>query len=177
MGTSPDQLILPDDPAFLPDLALANIDLSLLSIHDAQLSPLAPSVVANPLSTTGQEIAENVGPASLGIVVPTPEPIRGDEVGGLVFPSKEATVAPASVAEAYQDRHQGNDDVLLPSIDFEFDAEGNLQSLELSDTAEATGGLAAIRLKSDAAASDQVRREHVEGRRARRDVSKPPPYL
>ena len=169
--------MLPDDPAFLPDLALANIDLRLLSIYDVQLSPLATSVVANPLSTAGQEIAENVSPASLGIVVPTSEPIRGDEVGKLVFTGQGATVAPVSVVEAYQGRQQEDNDVLLPSIDFEFDAEGNLQSLGLSDIAEATGGLAVTRLESESAASEQVRREHAEGRQARHDVSRPLPPL
>ncbi len=154
---SPDQLVLPDDPAFLPDLGLLDFSVSF-SLLDPQLTlSLSPKP-----SPRGRP--EEVGRAAHGHFIPT------SEAGDLTLPGFEAVAAPAGLDEAFHGRQYDEDEGLLPEVDFEFDAEGNIRTVGRSETAETGPVGGRVRLESDSAASARVRQEHAEGLRARRNV-------
>ena len=163
--------MLEDDPAFLPELAFRalDIDLSALDLssdatsHDSS-SMSQRSILSSQSSHEGPE-----GP-HLGLEIPTSDTGGGTaDAGGFVVLGDDGDSAQRGSrlgGPAPADDEEG----LLPDVDFEFDAEGNVVELNVEDRAQRQSvlgvGVEGSRLSRDSGASGRVRREHAEGLRA-----------
>ncbi|KAF2272885.1 uncharacterized protein EI97DRAFT_436495 [Westerdykella ornata] len=153
----PEQLILPDDPAFLPDFTLPPADL-LVELN----FPIPPPVQRFDESQTytpgGSQSSHRSPTAPLGnLLIPSSSPVAaGDfQIAG--------DYGIGSVGES--GGLMGVEDVAQPlEEDFSFDADGNL-----IDFAAGEGGFSTplnqrgSTMMSDAGASARVREEHLEG--------------
>ncbi|KAL8938250.1 MAG: hypothetical protein Q9211_003297 [Gyalolechia sp. 1 TL-2023] len=163
----PDQLILEDDPAFVPEMVLPglDIDLSALDIFtDAssrRSSLLSPHSQRASLSSQGTS-----NESALGLVIPSSEGGGAGELGGFVALSSEQ----ASVR-----RSAGAGDLFVEAEDdfnldpgFMFDNDGNMINTgdDVPPTQTEQVLPAAGRIRSDSGASAQVRRELEEGLQA-----------
>ncbi|OJD28263.1 hypothetical protein ACJ73_00342 [Blastomyces percursus] len=123
----PSQLVLPDDPTFIPDLMLPglNVDLSALDISSDIGSPRKSSLLSSVLAPSSKSSQFSDGHLHLNI---SSSDIGGHGAGASGFPSdignsvrKEAQFElPAAFAE---------ETGVLLQPDFEFDGEGNIVEL------------------------------------------------
>lgn len=154
----PEQLVLQDDPAFLPEFDLPNLDLDL-SIFDA--STQASSKRASILSATSNQSSQSSNQEGENSVLSLVIPSSGSGnagIGGFITAESEGTSAHRDTRPA--DHEEG----FFPDVDFNFDAEGNL--IEFGDKEPVRAGQAEpalTRIRSDSVASAQVRQEHQEG--------------
>ncbi|KAF2798527.1 hypothetical protein K505DRAFT_405148 [Melanomma pulvis-pyrius CBS 109.77] len=152
----PEQLVLQDDPSFLPDFALPPPEL------------LVDLDLALPLETPRSGESQSLTPFGSQQVPGTP----GRPIGGLILPS-------SSSRDMGEFRVEGDDDPSsvggpsgmlraedllepLAEPDFGFDAEGNFFDHAPHPVTPAVPGGANV--PSDAGASARVRQEHEEGR-------------
>lgn len=161
--------MLPDDPAFLPDLPLLGLEAHLSQFDLSALSaPLAED--SQTLEAVGHLRQENVARAPIGLAIPTSDTHGGSEAGDLGIPGYGLGTV-HGIMEDYPSRIQEDEgEGFLPDIGFEFDGEGNLHDVSLNENNGATAGITRARHDSESAASGRVRREHDEGLRARLDV-------
>ena len=153
--------MLPDDPAFLPELALPDFNLSLL-LSDVHSGLAARSTIPRGLATARTVPSDQSVPQ---LIIPTSE---GDGRGMLPFGAAETSSDLVDSETLYQAPFQNDDDEgLLADVDFEFDAEGNLRTVGRSDSAALATTEPRVRMEPDSAASARVRREHEEGLRAK----------
>ncbi|KAF2839785.1 hypothetical protein M501DRAFT_1010816 [Patellaria atrata CBS 101060] len=153
----PDQLVLEDDPAFLPDL-LMDFDLSGIDV-----SSTSNSSVQSPHTPRTPEDA-----MIRGLIIPSTDTAAGADIGGFIISGDDHHLTSASkplggsVLSAREE-----DDGLLPEADFEFDAEGNLLEFTtpLAGPRQSSVGTARPVPGSDGTSS-RVRREHEEGQMA-----------
>jgi meiotic recombination protein REC8 len=152
MLARPEQLVLPDDPSFLPEFALAppahladlDLDLDFLIAHSGESQSLTPF---------GSQSSSQAG-ALGGLVLPTSSP---DQPGGFELAGDDGLAGPSGLL--------GADDLIqLEEPDFTFDIDGNYvegpPSKVVAGTPAAQQGTG---MHSDAGASARVRREHEEG--------------
>ena len=161
--------MLPDDPAFLPDLAFPDLEVHSLYFDLSALS-IPVSSDSRRLAATEASRRKSDSRVTIGLVIPTSDTHGVGETGDLAFPAYGSQAVQENLDEypsrIVEDEMEG----LLPEVDFEFDGEGNLRITGSDESPGAVTGTARTRLRSDSAASGQVRREHEEGLRARRDV-------
>jgi len=154
----PEQLVLQDDPAFLPEFDLPNLDLDL-SIFEAstQGSSKRTSIISAKSKSSSQSSNQDGEDSVLGFVIRSSG--SGDAgIGGFMIAESEGTVTRRDIRPA--DDAEG----FFPDVDFNFDAEGNL--IELGDVEPVPASQAEpamTRIRSDSAASARVRQEHHEG--------------
>ncbi|OBT68516.1 hypothetical protein VE03_02875 [Pseudogymnoascus sp. 23342-1-I1] len=165
----PDQLMLMDDPAFEPGLALPSLpplDFSILEegIKDSQFSMLSSLKSFN---TSG---ISNSSQASLvGLQIP---PSDSDITGQFQLPGRFQLGSSAQKTPSGVNPFDGDEPGLLDDLDFEFDADGDMVDLDAEELARrrmraypaGTG-----RAESDSAASGRVRRDHEEALIGRSD--------
>lgn len=128
----PDQLVLPDDPSFIPDLMLPglNVDLSALEISSDIGSPRKSSLLSSVLVPSSKSSQFSDGQLHLNI---SSSDIDGLGAGASGFPSDIGSSArketqfelPAPFAE---------ETGFLLQPDFEFDGEGNIIELTVKPT-------------------------------------------
>ena len=158
----PDQLNLPDDPAFLPDFDMI-LDLSMFhtptdtSGSSSSMTPL--SFLSSRSSMAREPIEHPV------LVLPLADTPLGGDLGGYGFggdtSSAIKTASRAGRGSAFEDTG------VIEDPGFEFDAEGNLviepaAGGERESPAHSATGPAS-KLGSDSAISAQVRKEHEAG--------------
>ncbi|KAF2135765.1 uncharacterized protein K452DRAFT_303302 [Aplosporella prunicola CBS 121167] len=163
----PEQLLLEDDPTFLPDFALAPLDFDLSNLEaPSPRSEKLRSSRSGSRSSISLEEQLPAGPVG-GLELPTSDSIGGD-LGGFVVPGDEGPGVKVPDAGALI----AEDDGFLPEADFGFDADGNL--LEFTGTDQphhSTPGTAPrLGLGSDTAASARVRQDHEGGQLPGEDV-------
>jgi meiotic recombination protein REC8 len=149
----PDQLMLQDDPSFLPEFALPPLE--LLADLDARLnldvSRSGDSQSLTPLGSQRSQSSSQVG-ALGGLVLPTSSP---DHPGCFSLGGDNDAV----------DLGGADDNIVLEDPVFGFDDDGMLfegpPAEKVAGTPAAQSGAAML---SDAGASAKVRREHEEGR-------------
>jgi hypothetical protein len=171
--------MMSDDPAFIPELVLPEFDTDILA-SDLQSSLPLPSpegargtraaTTAAAAGYQGYQSTPLAAAAPIGLVLPSSDIDAGAPLGDFGLPETGLESAQRSAAGAYPGPAYGEQEGLLPEVDFEFDAEGNLRNIGTSAISGAAAEVALPRLASDSAASARVRREHVEGFRAMRDV-------
>ncbi|KKZ62387.1 hypothetical protein EMCG_03214 [[Emmonsia] crescens] len=146
----PDQLVLPDDPSFIPDLMLPglNVDLSALDISSDIGSPRKSSLLSSFLTPSSKSSRFSDGQLHLNI---SSSDIGGLGVGASGFPSdigsstrKETQFElPAAFAE---------ETGVLLEPDFEFDGDGNIIELPVRPTPQnkptAVSGRSATKVNS-----------------------------
>lgn len=159
MPSSPDQLVLEDDPAFLPDFPGLDIDLSALDIStdgsSCRSSILSPHSLRSSLSSN----AGGDG-SMLGLIIPTSDTGGAGDIGGFDLPGDDhASVRPSSrLRSLLEDEEEGFN--LDPG--FTIDTDGNVVLTGQDQPPAAVG----VRIGSESAASARVRQEFEEGRQA-----------
>ncbi|MCJ1249630.1 hypothetical protein MMC30_006856 [Trapelia coarctata] len=158
----PEQLVLQDDPAFLPELDLPNLDMdfSLFEVS-TQGSSKRTSIMSAKSNQSSQSSHQEGEDSVLSLVIPSSGSGNAGGIGGFTIAESEGTSARRDTrpADAVND-----EEGFFPDVDFNFDAEGNL--IELGDLGPLPTGQvepAMTGTRSDSAASAQVRQEHQEG--------------
>ena len=169
--SSPDQLVLEDDPAFNLDLALPGLDIDLAALD---ITTDASSYRSSLLSPSPHRTSLSSHPASeesmLGLQIPSSAGDAGD-LGGFIVPSsaggsvRHGTMFSDSRREADEQIRGDEDDNLLNPA-FMFDDEGNMVFAGEEAASPSQQPVNVGRLRSDSAASTHVRRELEEGRQA-----------
>lgn len=85
----PDQLILQDDPAFIPDVFLPglDLDLSVLNISTNE-SSLRSSLVSPYSKHSGISTHKGDTGSMLGLIIPTSDTGGGGDLGGFILPQE-----------------------------------------------------------------------------------------
>lgn len=167
---SRDQLVLEDDPAFLPDMVLPglNIDLATLDIT-TDASSHRSSLLSPQSLRTSQSSQQHSDSSMVGLQIPASDEGGFGDLGGFIVPSSDrASIRPSGrFSELRREGGQGireEDDDFIMDPGFMFDHEGNL--IITGDDAQAEQQQPATgRVRSDSAASARVRRELAEGLR------------
>lgn len=162
----PEQLVLPDDPSFLPEFALvppellADLDLPF----DLGITRTGESQSFTPFGSQHSQSS------------------HGDAIGGLVLPSSSPSM-PGGEFRLEGDNGLGSiggpsgmlgagDMLEVLEPDFTFGEDGDIIDLTASNAVVRTPGAPGRNtMHSDAGASERVRREHEEGRRTDAQVS------
>lgn len=164
----PDQIMLQDDPAFLPELAFRALDIDLSALElSSDATSHRSSLMSQRSQVSSQSSGQDIQEPHLGLVIPTSDTGGIGDVGGFVIPGDDGD-------SAHRGRRPGDniferdEEGFLPDVDFEFDAEGNVVELNAEDRAQRQGvmSVGGSRLSRDSAASGRVRREHEEGLQA-----------
>ncbi|KAF2629688.1 hypothetical protein BU25DRAFT_489699 [Macroventuria anomochaeta] len=150
----PEQLVLQDDPSFLPEFALPPPEL-LANLNLGFNLDLPRSGESQSLTPFGsQQLSQSSHIAGYGLVLPSSSPNR-----------------PAGVGLEGDNDRQGDNDMFdidnlmqLDEPDFIFGEDGDIIELTPGQPAPATPAAAGgARMHSDAGASARVRQEHEEG--------------
>ena len=159
----PEQLNLPDDPAFLPDFDM-DLDLSMFDTRTNASSYSESLTPPSFLSSRSSVMREPIEDAAL--VFPSTNTPLGGDLGGYGFrgdtSSAIKTASQAGRASAFEDTG------VIEDPGFEFDAEGNLVIEHASGERESVVPSVAApvsKLGIDLAVSTQVRQEHEAGLR------------
>ncbi|CAO2651005.1 Nn.00g093020.m01.CDS01 [Neocucurbitaria sp. VM-36] len=154
----PEQLVLPDDPSFLPEFALAPPE--FLAEHDL---PFESGIVRAGDSQSFTPFGSQQSQSS-----------HDGAIGGLVLPSSSPSMSgqfrlegdngPGSIGRPSGVLGAGDMlEVLEP--DFTFGDDGDIIDLTAENARARTPGVSGgVTIHSDAGASERVRREHEEGR-------------
>ncbi|KAF2190464.1 hypothetical protein K469DRAFT_656799 [Zopfia rhizophila CBS 207.26] len=158
----PEQLILQDDPSFLPEFTLPPLNLNFGDFDQPMPWETPRSGESQSLTPFGSQLDHSTPEGQVGGIILPSSSSRG--MGGFVVQGDDGpgTIGgPGSMLEP---------DVNIEGLDqleFEIDADGNLIEITpnrvISGTSVAPGGGA---LPSDGGASARVRGEHEEGQRA-----------
>jgi len=157
----PEQLVLQDDPSFLPDFALPPPKL------------LANLNLAIPLVTPQSGESQSLTPFGSQVVPRTPT----GSIGGIVLPSSSRDLGDFRLAGDNGPSSVGNTGLFvgenllepLAEPDFGFDADGNFFDYTANPvTPKVSRG---VMVQSNAGASARVRQEHEEGQMGGAEVS------
>jgi hypothetical protein len=164
-----DQLNMEDDPGFLPEIDMPDIDLDFSLIESSTQGSSHRSSFMSLRSLPSSQSSHHVDEDSvIGLVIPTSESGNTGGAGGFALRSDTASVQRATTAANVFD----NEDGFLPDIGFNFDTEGNF--IDLGDiqtgavqTLEPELPEPATRVRSESRAADaQLQREHEQSLRA-----------
>lgn len=87
---SPDQLVLQDDPAFIPDFLLPSLDIDLSALDISIDTSLRRSSVLSPRSQLlSISNGENEDSSKLGLIIPTSDSGGVGDLGGFVLPEDD----------------------------------------------------------------------------------------
>jgi meiotic recombination protein REC8 len=152
-----DQLLLEDDPAFLPDILFAPLD------DDFDLLNMKTGVVTDTQLTSASSLQSASSPfdrqhaLNLGVLIlPTSDT---GEIGGFLGPSEGSVRGPRLSSQLGRD-----EDTALEFDGFDFDEDGNVY--ELQSGTRVSQDDRRIILPSETAASARVQQEHAAGRLA-----------
>jgi meiotic recombination protein REC8 len=153
----PDQLLLDDDPAFLPDILFAPLD------DDFDLLDLNTGLVTDSQSTNTSSLRaaltfddSQVVLTPGGLVLPTSDT---GNVGGLLLQAEESIGGPRPTSMLGLD-----EDTALEGELFDFDADGNIHEPQFESTM--FGNRQNVLQPSDATANEKIRQEHAAGQQA-----------
>ena len=158
---SRDQLMIQDDPAFLPDLALPglDVDLSALAIStDGSSRP--PSILSQRSQRSSLSSGHEPDDSMLGLIIPSSAPGGSGGIGGFQAHSGIASSTRGSLGVGHL---PDNDEDFNIDLGFGFDEEGNMFEDPLpTERANLTGN---VRVESDSATGARVRQGFIEGMR------------
>lgn len=170
----PDQLIIQDDPAFIPELAMPGLDIDLSALDISTDDSSRRSSLLSPLSQrTSLSSTQQSDESLLGLVIPSTGTGGGGSIGGFVLPGEDRSSAQrASRLRSILDQEEEGFD-LDPG--FTFDDQGDIVFPDArAQTHPGSATRPVSRLGSDSAASARVRQEIDEGLQAGHfDVSSP----
>lgn len=167
-----DQLNLPDDPAFMPELDL-NFDFSAFNLpmeisgRSSLMSP--PSLVS---SRSSQQAAEEAEEPTLEL--PSGDTSFGAKAGGFDLGLMAGVRSVGRSASMVHGPSVFEEETGILDVDWEFDEHGNMietaQAPKPSPIVQAVGDVPASRMVTDSAINARVRQEHAEGLQATRQV-------
>ncbi|KAL8939200.1 MAG: hypothetical protein Q9216_003494 [Gyalolechia sp. 2 TL-2023] len=162
----PDQLLLEDDPAFVPEMVLPGLDIDLAALDiSTEVSSRRSSLLSPPSQRTSLSSQWASDESALSLVIPSSEGGGAGELGGFIVPSSEhASVQHiAGAGDLFAEEDDFN---LDPG--FMFDNDGNMINTgdDVPPTQTEQMLPAASRTRSDSGASAHVRRELEEGLQA-----------
>ncbi|MCJ1434419.1 hypothetical protein MMC27_003787 [Xylographa pallens] len=155
----PDQLVLRDDPAFLPDIDLPSLDLDLSLFENSTQGSSHGISIMSASSHLSSRSSDKDGEASvLGLLIPTSDSGNAGGIGGfqLANSGSNATEIDHGIADVFSEE-QG----FFPDVDFNFDAEGNMIELEAPQAVQFHEPVP--RSRSDSVISAQMRQHHEDG--------------
>ncbi|KAL9602026.1 MAG: hypothetical protein Q9219_002135 [cf. Caloplaca sp. 3 TL-2023] len=161
-----DQLILDDDPAFVPDMVLPGLDIDLAALDITTDASSRRSSLLSPhsqrTSLSSQQASDE---SAFGLIIPSSEGGAGD-LGGFVIPSSEQASVQRS-AGAGDPFGEAEDDFNLDP-GFMFDNEGNIINFgeDLLPAQPEPLLPAAGHIRSESEASAQMRQEMQQGLQA-----------
>lgn len=153
--------MLEDDPNFLPDFALAPLDLDDLNLR---LPPLTRSTSLSSRSRSYSPrrsitLEEQEGGPVFGLQIPSSDSGGFGGTGGFAVPGDEGPGTRVPGGDIYNFEDEGFE----PGVDFGFDAEGNFIDHAPADNLQRTPStVARPHLPSSSAASARARQEHEE---------------
>lgn len=161
----PDQLVIQDDPAFLPDFALPGLDIDLSALDISTDDSSRRSSILSPHSQRSSLSSHAEADESmLGLIIPSSYSGGAGDPAGFILPGENVSSAQRSarIGRLFDDEDEGF------NIDpgFTIDADGNLVEEQTPQPGAAPAG--GMRLGSDSAASARVRQELMEGQQAGR---------
>lgn len=158
-STSPDQLIVHDDPAFVPDFALPGLDIDLSALDISSGSSRHSSILSHQSQRSSLSSQPDADEAVGFLIIPSSDSGGARDLGGFILPSDNPSSAQRSarIGGLLEDEDEGFN--LDPG--FTIDADGNLIEGNTPDLAAAPP--VGVRLGSDSAASVRVRQELLEG--------------
>ena len=158
-STSPDQLIVHDDPAFVPDFALPGLDIDLSALDISSGSSRRSSILSHQSQRSSLSSQPDADEAVGVLIIPSSDSGGARDLGGFILPSDNPSSAQRSarIGGLLEDEDEGFN--LDPG--FTIDADGNLIEGNTPDLAAAPP--VGVRLGSDSAASVRVRQELLEG--------------
>ena len=160
---SSDQLMIQDDPAFLPDLILPGLDIDLSALGISSDDSSRRSSIISPYSqrsslSSHQEAEESM----LSLVIPSSDIGGAGDLGGFILPGDNVSPGPRSEDLGRLPEEEDEDFNIDPG--FTIDADGNL--IEERTPGPGATHTGVVRLGSDSAASGHVRQEIMEGLQA-----------
>ena len=169
MITRPDQLVLHDDPAFLPDLFLPDLDMDLALLEQSTQASSQRASMRSGLSQPSSRSSNIEGDqARLRIVIPSSDSGNAGPMGGLTFrDSERGSVQQERISAGLAEAEAGFD----PNVDFNFDEDGLLVELGSATRPSAAGtGTGAARLSGDSGFRAQIGPGPDDGRPAGQDM-------
>lgn len=164
---SPDQLMIQDDLAFLPDSALPGLDIDLSALDISTDESSRRSSILSPHSQRSSLSSHpDADESMLGLIIPSSASGGAGGLGGFILPgdNMSSTQRSARLGRFLEDEDEDEDEGFNLDPGFSIDADGNLIEECTPDPGAApTGG---VRLGSDSAASGRVRQELLEGLQA-----------
>ena len=160
---SPDQLMIQDDPAFLPDFALPSLDIDFSALDISTDESSRRSSILSPHSQRSSLSSHpDADESMLGLIIPSSASGGAGDLGGFILPGDNISSAQrhSRLGRFLEDEDEGFN--LDPG--FSVDADGNLIEERMPGPGAAPMG--GGRLGSDSAASDRVRQELLEGLQA-----------
>ncbi|KAL8790618.1 MAG: hypothetical protein Q9213_000465 [Squamulea squamosa] len=160
----PDQLVLEDDPAFIPDMILPGLDIDLGNLDIAtDTSSLRSSLLSEQSRRSSLSSQHSADESMLGLVIPSSDEVGAGGLGGFVVPSSDRpSIRPSAGAG---DLFSVAEDDFNLDPGFIFDNDGNLiitgedAPPTQADQAQPSAG----RDRGDSGAIAHVRRELEEG--------------
>ncbi|KAL8773469.1 MAG: hypothetical protein Q9209_001573 [Squamulea sp. 1 TL-2023] len=163
----PDQLVLEDDPAFVPDMILPGLDIDLGNLDiSTDTSSHRSSLLSEQSRRSSLSSQHDADESMLGLVIPSSDEGGAGGLGGFTVPSSgRASIRPS--AGAGDLIPEAEDDFNLDP-GFIFDHDGNLivTGEDAPPTQADQTQLLAGRNRGDSGASAHVRRELAEGLQA-----------
>ncbi|KAL9126016.1 MAG: hypothetical protein Q9217_004867 [Psora testacea] len=155
----PEQIMIQDDPAFLPDLVLPGLDIDRPALDTSADVTSRWSSISSPHSQrpslSGQQDSDG---SMVGLIIPTSDSGGAGNLGGFQLPSEDISSAQRNERPGRLLEYEGAAFDVDPG--FSIDAEGNLIE-------EPIGGSevrrAPVRTRSDSVTSARVRQELQEG--------------
>lgn len=122
----PEQLDLQDDPGFMPEMIIPDLELDLddsdiQSSH--RTSSRGTSVLSSKRSRKSSHTSDELDESVLGLMIPSSQGTRNSGArGGFDLPMSDPVLPPSDHGLVLQ----GTDDAFFPDLDFNFDEEGGL---------------------------------------------------
>lgn len=135
----PDQLIVQDDPAFIPDFFLPGLDLDLSALDmSTNQSSLRSSLLSPHSKRFSVSIDKGDAGSMLGLIIPTSDTGGGGDLGGFIMPEDRRSSVQRSIGLG--GLLEGEEEGFNLNPGFTVDADGNLLVMEsLEDPQRQTG--------------------------------------
>ena len=157
----PDQLILQDDPTFLPDIDLPSLDLDLALFENSTEGSTNRSSIMSAHSHKSSQSSNKGREGPLpGLILPSSGSGNNDAMEGFELQrSNTGSIQNDTVLPVMFQEEEG----FLPDVDFNFDADGNMIELRVQSRPVNETGQGATEEWNESAVTKRVPQESEEG--------------
>jgi len=177
MGRRADQLNLPDDPTFMPELDL-NFDLSVFDLPlktSGRSSLMSPPSLISSRSSQLAAAAEEEEVEEPALELPSGDTSLGVGLGGFELGLAASLISVGRSGSRAHGPSVLEEETGILDVGWEFDEHGNM--IEITEAPKAATlvppaeDVPSARIGTDSAISERVRQEHAEGLEAAQQVS------